>query len=137
MRKDGELHAEEDKQRKEELETRNEADSAVYRTEKLLKDNADKISANNKSKLEIATNAVKEALKGTEATAIKTASENLTKTWHMVSAELNKAAEKPSSEGSSRARPGNQQGAEDNQENSKKDEEPVIDAEVVEEAHTP
>jgi len=137
MRKDGELHAEEDKQRKEELETRNEADSAVYRTEKLLKDNVDKISANDKAKLETATNAVKEALKGTDATSIKTASENLTKTWHMVSAELNKAAEKTSGKGPAGARPGNQSGAEPNQDDSKKDEEPVIDAEVVEEAPTP
>jgi len=137
MRKDGELHAEEDKQRKEELETRNEADSAVYRTEKLLKDNADKISANNKSKLETATSVVKEALKGPDTTAIKTASENLTKTWHVVSAELNKAAEKSSGGSSSRARSENQPRAEDDQDHSKKDEEPVVDAEVVEEAPTP
>ena len=137
MRKDGELHADEDKQRKEELETRNEADSAVYRTEKLLKDNADKISADNKAKLETATNAVKDALKGTDAAEIKTASENLTKTWHVVSAELNKAAEKTSARGPAGARSGNKPGAEDNQDNSKKDEEPVIDAEVVEEAPTP
>jgi molecular chaperone DnaK len=137
MRKDGELHAEEDKQRKDELETRNEADSAVYRTEKLLKDNADKISANDKAKLETATNAVKETLKGTDATAIKTASENLTKTWHGVSAELNRAAEKTSGKDPAGARPGNQPGAEDNQDDNKKDEEPVIDAEVVEEAHAP
>jgi len=135
MRKDGELHAEEDKQRKEELETRNEADSAVYRTEKLLKDNADKISANNKGKLETATNAVKEALKGTDDAAIKTASENLTKTWHAVSAELNKAAEQTSGRGPAGTGPGNQPAAEDNQDDSKKDEEPVIDAEVVEETH--
>jgi len=135
MRKDGELHAEEDKQRKEELETRNEADSAVYRTEKLLKDNADKISANNKGKLETATNAVKEALKGTDDAAIKTASENLTKTWHVVSAELNKAAEQTSGRGPAGPGPGNQPAAEDNQDDSKKDEEPVIDAEVVEETH--
>jgi molecular chaperone DnaK len=133
MRKDGELHAEEDKQRKEELETRNEADSAVYRTEKLLKDNADKISANDKTKLETAANAVKEALKGTDATAIKTACENLTKTWHVVSAELNKTSGK----GPAGARSGNQTGTEDNQDENKKDEEPVIDAEVVEEAHAP
>jgi len=135
MRKDGELHADEDKQRKEELETRNEADSAVYRTEKLLKDNADKISASDKAKLETATNEVKEALKGTDTTAIKKASENLTKTWHVVSAELNKAAEKASGRGPAGARPGNQPDAEHNQDDSKKDEEPVIDAEVVEETH--
>src|SRR6187431_1936833 len=44
MRKDAESHAEDDKQRKEEIETRNEADNSVYRSEKMLKDNADKIS---------------------------------------------------------------------------------------------
>ena len=53
MRKDGELHAEEDRKHKEELETRNAADNTVYRTEKMLKDNADKISA-GKEKLESA-----------------------------------------------------------------------------------
>ncbi len=52
MRKDGELHAEEDRQRKEEIETRNEADSAVYRSEKMLKDNKDKISDGDRTKIE-------------------------------------------------------------------------------------
>ena len=54
MRKDAEAHAEEDKAKKEEVETRNEADNAVYRTEKLLKDNADKISGDDKTKIETA-----------------------------------------------------------------------------------
>ncbi len=67
MRKDAEAHADEDKSRLEEIQTRNEADNSVYRTEKLLKDNADKISADDKAKLEAAANAVKEALKGTDA----------------------------------------------------------------------
>ena len=44
MRKDAETHADDDKAKLEEIETRNEADNAVYRTEKLLKDNADKMS---------------------------------------------------------------------------------------------
>ena len=94
MRKDGELHADEDRKNKEELETRNEADSAVYRTEKMMKDNADKISADNKGKLETAANEVKEALKGTDTAAIKTASEKLNETWQAVSTELYKAADK-------------------------------------------
>src|SRR5512132_1439365 len=64
MRKDADAHAEEDKARKEEVETRNEVDNAVYRTEKLVKDNADKISADDKTKLETAIAAAKEALKG-------------------------------------------------------------------------
>ena len=52
MRKDAEAHAEDDKKRREEIEQRNEADNAVYRSEKMLKDNADKISGADKSKIE-------------------------------------------------------------------------------------
>src|SRR5215475_8527290 len=92
MRKDGELHAEEDKRKREEVETRNEADNAVYRTEKMLKENADKISAGDKGKIESAVNAVKDALKGSDAAAIKSASEKLNEAWQAVSAELYKAA---------------------------------------------
>jgi len=128
MRKDGELHADEDRRRKEELESRNEADSAVYRTEKMIKDNADKISAADKGKLEAATNKVKEALKGTDAAAIKTSSEQLNDTWQAVSKELYKTAAGPAG-----AQAGNQPEADHNHDDSKKDGEPVIDAEVVDE----
>ena len=138
MRKDGELHADEDRKNKEELETRNEADSAVYRTEKMMKDNADKISADNKGKLETAANEVKEALKGTDTAAIKTASEKLNVTWQAVSTELYKAAadKDRTDKGPGSGQPGKQPEAEHNHDDSKKDEEPVIDAEVVDE-HQP
>jgi molecular chaperone DnaK len=137
MRKDGELHAEEDRRRKEELETRNEADSAVYRTEKLLKESADKISADNKTKLEMATSAVKDALKGTDGSAIKATTENLSKIWQSVSAELYKAAETPGSDrGEAGGRSSQQSGRAQDDVHGEKAEEPVIDAEVVEEAPT-
>ena len=138
MRKDGELHADEDRKSKEELETRNEADSAVYRTEKMMKENADKISSDNKSKLEAAASVVKEALKGADTAAIKKASEKLNETWQAVSTELyktaadNNRANKDSGGGQS----GKQPGAENHHDDGKKDEEPVIDAEVVDE-HQP
>ena len=132
MRQDGELHADEDRKNKEELETRNEADSAAYRTEKMMKDNADKISADDKSKLETAANAVKEALKGTDASAIKQAGEKLNEIWQAVSTELYKASNKtPSGKGPGGGEPGTQPEAEQNHDHGKKDEEPVIDAEVV------
>ena len=135
MRKDGELHADEDRKHKEELETRNEADNAVYRTEKMLKDNADKLSVDDKGNLETAAKAVKEALKGTDAAAIKTASEKLNETWQAVSTELYKAAAEKNraSRGPGGGHPGNQPEADRNHDDSKKDEEPVIDAEVVDE----
>src|SRR6266513_2832368 len=92
MRKDAEAHAEDDRQRREEIEVRNEADNAVYRSEKMLKDNADKLSGDDKSKIENALKDLKEALKGSDTAAMKSASEKLNEAWQAVSAELYKAA---------------------------------------------
>jgi molecular chaperone DnaK len=138
MRKDGELHAEEDRKSKEELETRNEADNSVYRTERLLKDNHEKISGDNRSKVESALTEVKEALKGSDAAAIKTASEKLNETWQAVSAELYKAASEKAraGQGPASGQPGTQPGAGHAPEGSNPDEGPIIDAEVVEETKT-
>src|SRR5512136_24614 len=92
MRKDAEAHADDDRKQREEVETRNEADNAVYRSEKMLKDNADKISGADKSKIESAITEVKEALKVGEASAIRAAADKLNEAWQAVSAELYKAA---------------------------------------------
>jgi len=135
MRKDAELHAEDDKKKREEIETRNEADNAVYRTEKLLKDNGDKISADAKSKIEGALNEVKEALKGSDSAAIKSASEKLNTAWQEVSAELYKAAADQSKAGQAGgSQPGPEARTNNQPEGEKKsDEGPIIDAEVVDE----
>ena len=135
MRKDGELHAEEDRKSKEELETRNEADSAVYRTERLLKDNQEKMSGDNRSKVESALNEVKEALKGSDVAAMKTASEKLNEAWQAASAELYKAASEKAhaGQGSAGGQSRTQPEAEGSPEGGKQDEGPIIDAEVVEE----
>jgi len=127
MRQDGELHAEDDRKRKEELETRNEADNAVYRTGKMVKDNADKISADDKARLEPAADGVKEALKGTDASAIKTASEKLNETWQAVSKELYKAAAEKTRPGKGPAggQPGKPPEADNNHDDHKHYEEPV------------
>jgi molecular chaperone DnaK len=128
MKKDAETHAEEDKQRREEIEVRNEADSTVYRTEKLLKESGDKMAADGKSKIEKAVADVKEALKGTDTAAIKSASEKLNEAWQAVSAELYKAASektKASSQPES-----TQTGSTGEKKDGAKDE-GVIDAEVV------
>src|SRR4030095_1149977 len=133
MRKDAEAHAEDDRQHREEVETRNEADNAVYRSEKMLKDNADKISGGDRSNLEKAIADVKEALKGSDPTAIKAASERLNQAWQSVSAELYKAASDKARAG--KEQPGGgapQPGAEPKAE-AGHDEGTVIDAEVVDE----
>jgi len=136
MRKDAEAHAEDDKKAREEVETRNEADNAVYRTEKLLKDNGDKISGDSKGKIEKAVADVKEALKGSDSAAIKSASEKLNEVWQAVSGELYKAASEKARAGQAGqpgAGPGPEAGGRPQPEEGKKDEGPIIDAEVVDE----
>src|SRR5271155_5070932 len=92
MRKDAESHAEEDKEKREEVEARNEGDNAVYRSENMLKDNGDKISAEQKTKIEETATAVREALKGTDVAAIRSATEKLNEAWQAASADMYKAA---------------------------------------------
>lgn len=77
MVKDAEAHAEEDRQRKEEAEIRNTADTLVYQTEKLLKDQADNVNDDEKSTIEAKLTDVKTALEGTDLEAIKDATEAL------------------------------------------------------------
>ncbi|KQB86104.1 molecular chaperone DnaK [Corynebacterium lowii] len=77
MVKDAEAHAEEDKKRREEQETRNAAESTAYQTRKFLEDNADKVSEETKTKVEAAATEVEEALKGDDLEAIKAAVEKL------------------------------------------------------------
>jgi molecular chaperone DnaK len=132
MRKDAESHADEDKAKREEVETRNEADNAVYRSEKMLKDNADKISGDDKGKIESAVAVVKEALKGSDAGAIKTASEKLNEAWQAVSAELYKAAAAKAQAGKTQSGTSGE-AAKPEEKSDKKDEGPIIDAEVVDE----
>jgi molecular chaperone DnaK len=77
MIKDAEAHAEDDRRRKEEAETRNNADSLVYRTEKLLKDEGEKFTGDEKDKVEAGLKNVKDALAGTDLEAIRKATEEL------------------------------------------------------------
>ena len=77
MVKDAEAHAEEDRQRKEEAEIRNTADTLVYQTEKLLKDQADEVTDDEKSTIEAKLAEVKTALEGTDMEAVKDSTEAL------------------------------------------------------------
>ncbi|KAA8744466.1 molecular chaperone DnaK [Corynebacterium tuscaniense] len=77
MIKDAEQHADEDKARREEQETRNNAESMAYQTRKFLDENSDKVTEDIKSKVTAAADEVDEALKGTDIDAIKTAVEKL------------------------------------------------------------
>jgi molecular chaperone DnaK len=80
MQQEAESHAEEDKQRREVVDLKNQADQLVYQTEKTLKEHGDKVSAETRSNIENALNNLKEAAKGEDAEAIKKATENLATT---------------------------------------------------------
>jgi molecular chaperone DnaK len=77
MVKDAETHAEEDRQRREEAETRNNADSLVFQTEKLLKEQADNVSGDEREKIEEKLKALKDALAGSDIDAVRRGHEEL------------------------------------------------------------
>jgi molecular chaperone DnaK len=131
MRKDAEAHAEEDRTRREEVEMRNEADNLLYRNEKLLRENADKIPAAEKSKLESAVTSLKEALRGSDSAALKTAVEKLNEASQSISEILYKAAAEKAQ--ARPPEPGDNAPSSEGGKGPNKDEGPIIDAEVVDE----
>ncbi|MFR5684138.1 MAG: molecular chaperone DnaK [Clostridia bacterium] len=86
--KDAEAHAEEDKKRKEEIEVRNNAESLVYNSEKTLTELGDKISGEEKAKVETEIDNVKKALEGSDVENIKQATEKLTTVFYEISEKL-------------------------------------------------
>ena len=90
--KDAEAHASEDKKKKDEIEIRNNAESLVYNCEKTMTELGDKISGEEKAKVETELDNVKKALEGTDAEAIKEATEKLTTVFYELSEKLYKQA---------------------------------------------
>ena len=86
--KEAEAHAEEDKKRKEEVDTRNNADQIVYQSEKALADLGDKISEEEKAPVKEEIEKVKKALEGTDVAAIKATSEALQQSFYKLSEKL-------------------------------------------------
>lgn len=92
MIKDAEAHAEEDRQRREEAEVRNNADSLVYQMEKVLRDNADKVSDDEKASVQGPLDELKAALNGNDLAAIRAAQEKLMTASQAFSQKLYEAA---------------------------------------------
>ena len=88
MVREAEEHAAEDKKRREEADTRNQAEQTVYATEKLLKDEADKISEETREAVQKDVDAVKEALKGDDIEAVKTAMAALSESGMKIGQEI-------------------------------------------------
>src|SRR5690349_1197322 len=93
MMREAEQYAEEDHRRREEAETKNQAESLVYSTEKFLKDNEDKVPGDVKSEVEAAIAETKEALKGEDTATIRSASEKLATTSQKLGAALYQQAQ--------------------------------------------
>ena len=125
--KEAEKYAEDDKKRKEEIEIKNETDTLIYATEKSLKDHGDKISQEDRMKLEQALNETKEAMKGSDTNAIKQAKENLTTASHKLAEAVYREAQKKQAAG--QQAPGQEQGPA--QEQPQQEGDKVVDAEVV------
>jgi molecular chaperone DnaK len=136
MVKDAEQHAAEDSKKREAIETRNKADSMAYQTEKFLQENGDKVSAENKSKVEAALEKLKDAIKNEDADAMNTGMEEVNKVMQAVSADLYAQSQQAQQEAPGAQQPGadqqpggQQQEADDSQaKKSGGDDDDVIDA---------
>ncbi|MFN0117742.1 MAG: Hsp70 family protein, partial [Elusimicrobiota bacterium] len=126
--KEAEKYADDDKKIKAKIETRNEADSIVYNVENMLKEQGDKISAEEKTNVETALATAKEALKGEDLEKIKSTKDELLKASHKLAEQMYKAA--------AANQPGAQQAGntpESNGNGNGKTADHVVDAEIVEE----
>jgi molecular chaperone DnaK len=131
MMKEAEAHADEDKKRKEEIETRNRADQAAYAAERLIKDAGDKLSAADKQAIESAIEELKKANAATDINAIHKAMEQLTKVQHKAAESLYKQTQGGGGGGTEQG--GGAPRAEGGPASSEQKKDDVIDAEVVDE----
>ena len=129
MMKEADAHADEDKARKDEVETRNRADQVVYAAERMMSDSGEKLSAEARQPIETAIEAVKKAGEGSDVGALKEAVEQLTAAQHKAAEQLYQqadAAETPSEPAGDAPSGAASDGA------TSRESGDVIDAEVVE-----
>jgi molecular chaperone DnaK len=122
--KDAELHAEEDKKKRELVDARNMADSLIYSTEKSIKELGDKVDASTKGDVDRAIEKLKKAMEGEDAQEIKRLSDELTQTSHKIAEMMYSRASQQQAQGD--AGGGGPQGGA-----SKKDDD-VVDADFEE-----
>jgi molecular chaperone DnaK len=125
MVRDAEAHAEDDRRRREEAEIRNNADTLVYQTEKLLREQGEKFQGDEKRTVESALSTLKEALGGSDVEKIKNATEAVMNASHGFTQRLYEEAAKTQGAASSSGGAGAQSG--------EPSEDEVVDAEIVDE----
>jgi len=123
--KDAQAHTEDDKKRRKAAEAKNQADNLLYQTEKNLKEHGDKISAEDKTKIEEAVTGPREAMEGNDPDAIESATQTLTTASHKLAEEMYKKASAASATGAGAA------GGPESPNGAKTDEK-VVDAEFEE-----
>lgn len=116
--KDAEKFADEDKKKEEEITTKNNADAAIYQTEKSLKELGDKVSADEKAAVESAIEDLKEKMKGTDLEAIKAATEKVSESFYPIAQRMYQNT------GDANAQQGQQQGGQ----SSSNNDDNVVDA---------
>jgi molecular chaperone DnaK len=136
MTKEAELHADEDRRYKEEVEVKNRADAMVYSTEKLLKENREKVSEGDTKNIEAAIEEAKKAIQSGDTSQITAAVDRLTQASHKLAEAMYKqaspgAASTQGAAGGGAASSGDGSGAESSAGGSGKRDGEVIDAEVV------
>jgi len=127
MVKDAEAHAEDDRKRRDEAEVRNNADSIVYQTEKVLREQGDKVTAEEKDAVEQPLSDLKKAMEGNDNDAIKAATDTLMSASQAFSQKLYEAAARDSSADGTSAS-GQDAGA------SAVNDDDIVDAEIVDDA---
>ncbi len=132
MVRDAEAHAEDDRKRHEEAEVRNSADTLVYQTEKLLKEQGEKFEGSEKEDVETALKSVKDALAGTDLEAIKDSTEKLVGVSQSFSQRLYEQASASASAGGDAGFGGDGAPGGDGSSESASDDD-VVDAEIVDE----
>ena len=129
MMREAESHADEDKKRRDEIETRNRADQAGYAAERMLKDAGDKLTASDRAAVESAVEELKKASAGADVAAITAAMEALNKAQHAAAENLYKNAQSGGGGGTDQG--GGAPGGQANSEGAGEKQGDVIDAEVV------
>ena len=129
MMKEAEAHADEDKSRKDEVETRNRADQTVYAAERMMSDSGEKLTSEARQPIDTAIEAVKKSLEGSDIEAVNNAVEQLTAAQHKAAEQLYQqtAAEAPDPDISGNESSGSTEG-----DTASSGDADVIDAEVVE-----
>jgi molecular chaperone DnaK len=132
MMKDAEAHAEEDRKRREEAETRNLAESLQYQTEKFLAENGEKIPADKKEELGEALTELRSSLGGSDIEAIKTAQEKVARVSQEVGGALYAQQAEASAPGADAGTPG----ADSTSGTTTSGDDDVVDAEIVDDEDT-